>query len=106
MAAAQSVFVFTIAIGLVNFLGRSLIGGKAVLAAGPFAQIDQFAALAAKRAVRIASVLGLFLASGALHKAESGLVPDLSDEIVFQTFRDFDGVELSNRDLPVTGVID
>src|SRR5262245_54167305 len=65
--ATQSVFVFTISVGSVNFFGRPFLGGYPIVAAGPFAQIDQLATFTAKRPVRIAGVFGFFVTRRAFH---------------------------------------
>src|SRR6266566_1793281 len=61
-----SLFVFTISIGSVNFFGRPLGRGNAIFPSSPPAEVNQLAAPAAKRPVRIAGVFGLFLASRTL----------------------------------------
>jgi hypothetical protein len=52
--AAQSVLVFTISVGPMDFFGRSFFGRYSIVSACPFTEVEQFAALAAKRPVRIA----------------------------------------------------
>jgi hypothetical protein len=66
-APMRSVFVFTISVGLMNFFGWPFFGGDAISPAGPFAQIDELAPLAAKRAKRIIGVIGFLLTNRALH---------------------------------------
>jgi len=51
-----------------DFFGRSFFGRYSILSARPLTEIDQFAALAAKRPVSIAGVFGFFLASRASHR--------------------------------------
>jgi hypothetical protein len=65
--AAQSVLVFTISIGTVDFFRRPFFCWNSILAAGPLSKIDQFAALAAKRAVRVAGIFGFFAAGRTFH---------------------------------------
>src|SRR5712691_1620064 len=62
-----SVFVFTISIGSVDFFARFFVRGNAIFPTGPFAEIDQLAALTAKRVVRIALVFDFFFAGRAFH---------------------------------------
>lgn len=70
--AIQSVVVFfTIAVGPVDFFGRALLCGNSIVSSGPLAQIDQFTAFTAKRAIRISAVLGLLVASRTLHDSVS-----------------------------------
>ena len=68
-APMRSVFVFTISVGLMNFFGWPFPGGGAIFPSGPFAQIDEFAPLAAKWAIRILGVLGFFVTNRALHRS-------------------------------------
>src|SRR6185436_2224023 len=65
--ATQSLLVFEMAIGVVDFLWRPFVGGYAILAAGPSTQVDQLAALATERAVGIVSILGFLVAGRAFH---------------------------------------
>src|SRR5881398_497566 len=51
-----SLFVFTISIGPVDFVGGPLGCGNAILPSSPPAEVDQLAALAAKRPVRIVRI--------------------------------------------------
>jgi len=50
-----------------DFFGRSFFGRYSILSARPLTEIDQFAALAAKRPVGIACIFGFLLASWAFH---------------------------------------
>ena len=61
-----SLFVFTISVGLVNFFRGTLGCRDAIFPAGPSAEVNQLAALAAKRPVGIAGIFGLFPANQTL----------------------------------------
>ena len=63
-----SLFVFTISVGLVNFFRGTLGCRDAIFAAGPPAKVNQLAALAAKRPVRVAGILDFFFAGWAFHE--------------------------------------
>src|ERR1051325_11654944 len=65
--ASQSVFVFTMSIGAVDFFRRPFFRVEAEFLAGPFAEIDQFATLAAKWAVWIVLEFDFLFTSWAFH---------------------------------------
>src|SRR6266705_334372 len=65
--AAQSALVFSVSIQTGDFVRRPFVRGNSKLPTRPLAHIDELAALAAKRAVGIAGILGLFVARWALH---------------------------------------
>ena len=73
-----SLFVFTISVGLVNFFRGTLGCRDAIFPAGPSAEVNQLAALTAKRPVRIAGILGFFLAGRTFH--ERYKIPLLAEE--------------------------
>src|SRR5437879_5567966 len=73
-----SLFVFTISVGLVNFFRGTLGCRDAIFPAGPSAEVNQLAALAAKRPVRVAGILGFFLAGRTFH--ERYKIPLLAEE--------------------------
>jgi len=54
----------------VDFFGGPFLGGNAIFLASPLAEVEKLAALAAKRTVGIACVLGFLLASRAFHIIE------------------------------------
>jgi hypothetical protein len=58
----------------VDFFRRPFFRGKSIFSAGPLTEIDDFAALAAKRAVRISSVFGFFVARRTFHIRVSGFI--------------------------------
>jgi len=55
-------------IGFVDFFGGAFVGGDAIFPASPLAEIEQLAALTAKRAVWIAGIFGFFVASRTFHQ--------------------------------------
>src|SRR5215469_3661339 len=103
--ATQSVLVFTISIGMVDFFRRPFFRGKSIFAAGPFTEVDQLAAFTAERTVRVGGVFGFFFAGGTFHwrRLRSN---DLPDQIVFEAFGDFDIVELAGCHWFIAGVVD
>src|SRR5437867_9213945 len=62
-----SPFVFTISIGFMDFFRRFFVRRNAIFPTRPSAEIDQLAALTAKRAVRIVLEFDLFVARRAFH---------------------------------------
>jgi len=51
----------------VDFFRRPFFRGDSISSAGPVTEIDEFAALAAKRAVRVPGVFGFFVARRTFH---------------------------------------
>ena len=79
-------FFFWIAIRAVDFFGWFFVRGYSNLFARPLTEIDQFAALAAKRAMTISFVPCLLLTSWAFHPRNPRL-KDFADQVVFQALR-------------------
>ncbi len=59
-----------------DFFGRTLACRDAIFAAGPPAEVNQLAALAAKRPVRVAGILGFLLASRTFHAIQIPLLAE------------------------------
>jgi hypothetical protein len=86
---------------------RPFVRGHAKFAAGPFTEIDQLTAFAAKRAVRIAGKFGFFLAGRTLHRVKPERSSnDSSNEIVLQAIRNLGVIERAGLDLRVASIID
>jgi hypothetical protein len=50
-----------------DFFRRPFFRGNSIVSAGPLTEIDEFAALAAKRAVSVSGVFGFFVARRTFH---------------------------------------
>src|SRR6266536_6006587 len=66
-ALTASFVLFTFSVRSVVSLRGTFGRGNSMLSSRPFAQIDQLASLAAKRAIGVAGILGFFLTRWALH---------------------------------------
>src|SRR2546425_7015471 len=106
VARNGSLFVFRMSIGSVNFLWRAFVGRNAKLPARPFAEIDQFATLAAERAVRIAGLFDFFFASWAFHGRSFRLTHDPANNVVLEAVRDLDVIETARDRFDLAGIID
>jgi hypothetical protein len=58
----------------VDFFRRPFFRGKSIFSASPLTEIDEFAALAAKRAVRVSGVFGFFVARRTFHNPVIGSI--------------------------------
>src|SRR5262245_37401368 len=102
MKPSASLFVFDMSIGFREFLRRD-----AIFLAGPPSQIDQFAALTAKRSV---FVDGLFITCLSLHRKPAADSTDyrdsekLADKVVFQRLGNFYVVKMTHPRFTVTGI--